>query len=304
MANATSHSLPGTSSDMMDVDITDPEADSPSSLLLQLADDGQRVIFEQLSDPLIPSIALALSSCCKDLRAISLAARTELQTRHNAARRLCARVNMSCVQLVGAKELLWYGQGLTANHLTTLGMLLRTNAFPFLQVLNLSINKFGADGMRALLAELGHASRLLRLTTLDLTGNALGPAGAAALAATLGRGALPKLEVLKLGRNDIGNEGLIALAPPLRQLKHLKDVYLHSNQIGDEGVEALLANLGSEELRRLRTLNLERNRISCKQCNGHPQCRTLNTLRGAFSGRMQGATSVSCCGLVNDRYFV
>ena len=60
MATATSHSLPGTSSDMMDVDITDPEAGSPSSLLLQLADDGQRVIFEQLSDPLIPSIALAL----------------------------------------------------------------------------------------------------------------------------------------------------------------------------------------------------------------------------------------------------
>ena len=234
------------------------------SQLLALADDGQRIIFELLCDALRPDVALQLSACCHELRTISHELRTELRRRHGAARRLCARVNTSFVALGETKELLWYGQGLTVAHLTTLGMLLSTNALPQLEILNLSVNRFGPEGM-AVFEELSNDS-LPRLLTLDLTGNALGSAGAAALASVLGRGALPRLEVLKLGRNDIGDQGLCALAPPLRRLQALKEVYLYSNKIGDEGVAALLANLGHAQLQQLRTLNLERNLINDAGC--------------------------------------
>lgn len=236
-----------------------------ASRLLELVDDGQRVIFELLCDALQPAVALKLSACCRELRTVSRTARTELQRRHGAAKRLCARVNTSYWAVGEARELLWYGQGLTAAHLTTLGMLMSANSLPLLEVLNLSINRFGAEGLQALLEALGHGS-LPRLLSLDLTGNLLGSAGAAALAAAFRRRALPRLEVLKLGRNDIGDAGLVALAPPLRQLPTLKEVYLYSNRIGDEGVEALLANLGPEQLTQLQTVNLKDNRINDSGC--------------------------------------
>ena len=243
-----------------------PSEGSSSSKLLALADDAQRVIFELLSDALRPIVALKLSSCCLELRAVSEEARKQLRRRYGAARQLCARMNTSFAAVGESTELLWYGQSLTVAHLATLGSLLSTNALPMLEVLNLSINRFGAEGMQTLFKELGHGS-LPRLLTLDLTGNALGSAGAAALAATLRRGALPKLQVLKLGRNDIGDQGLVALAPPLRRLPALREVYLYSNKIGGVGVEALLANLGDQEqLRQLQTLNLERNLIDDAGC--------------------------------------
>ena len=238
---------------------------TPKSQLLALADDAQRIIVELLCDALRPDVALKLSACCHELWAISETARTELRRRYGAARRLCARVNTSFAAVGETTDLLWYGQGLTVAHLTTLGMLLSTNALPRLEVLNLSVNRFGPEGMKTVFEELGYGS-LPRLLTLDLTGNALGSAGAAALATVLCRGALPKLEVLKLGRNDIGDQGLCALAPQLRRLQALKELYLYSNKIGDEGVAALLANLGQAQLQQLQTLNLERNLINDAGC--------------------------------------
>ena len=243
---------------------TAPMMDIEISRLLALVDDGQRIIFELLSDALAPAVTLKLSACCTELWAISAKARTELRRRHGEARRLCARMNTSCATVGEAKELLWYGQGLTTAHLVTLGSLLSTSALP-LEVLNLSINRFGAEGMHALLKELGHGS-LPGLTCLDLTGNCCGSAGAAALAATLQCGALPKLAALKLGRNMIGDQGLVALAPALRRLSALKEIHLYSNGIGDEGVEALLANLGPNELEQLHTLNLKNNLIMDAVC--------------------------------------
>ena len=73
---------------------------------------------------------------------------------------------------------------------------------------------------------------------------------------------MPQLEILKIGRNGIGDEGLAALAPPLRGLLHLKELHLYSNQIGSAGVDALLASLGEERFKRLRTLKFAGNRIS------------------------------------------
>ena len=234
-----------------------------STGLLSLVDDGQRIIFEELADPLDPGVALKLSACCNVLFMVSKAVRADLREKHNAARRLCTRVNTTCAAVVETEELLWYGQGLSVAHMGTVGTMLAS--LPNLKLINLSINRFGAAGLQALLAQLGHRS-LPTVRCLDLTGNCLGAAGAAALADALRHGTFPKLEVLKLGRNDIGNQGLAALGPPLRQLPALKEVYLYSNQIGDEGVQALVANLGVERLKQLEKLNLERNKMSDVSC--------------------------------------
>ena len=181
-----------------------PDEIAGSSRLLALPDDGQRVIFSLLSDALRPAVVLNLSACCRELRAVSEAARAELRRQHSAATRLCARANTTIHEVLGSTDLLWYGQGLTVQHLATLGRCLSTSALSHLEQLNLSVNRFGAEGAIALFGALGRGS-LPCLTVLDLTGNVMGAAGAAALAAALVRGALPRLEILTLGRNEIGD---------------------------------------------------------------------------------------------------
>ena len=69
----------------------------------------------------------------------------------------------------------------------------------------------------------------------------MGDAGASALAAALGRGALPRLKVLFLDSTAIGDAGLVALTPALRRLPALECLYLEHNPVGDEGLTALLA---------------------------------------------------------------
>ena len=69
----------------------------------------------------------------------------------------------------------------------------------------------------------------------------VGDAGASALAAALGRGALPRLKSLSLSGAAIGDAGLVALAPALRRLPALQHLALFRNQFGDEGVAALVA---------------------------------------------------------------
>ena len=76
---------------------------------------------------------------------------------------------------------------------------------------------------------------------LELRSNDIDDAGAAALAAFLGRGALPSLQELDLCENMIGDQGLIALAVPLRWHPALATLKLHSNEIGDKGLAALVA---------------------------------------------------------------
>lgn len=86
-----------------------------ASRLLELVDDGARVIFEQLVDVLRPDIAIKLSVCCRTLHQIGKERHLELRRQHIAAKQLCFRVNMSCAAVSGARELLWYGQGLTVS---------------------------------------------------------------------------------------------------------------------------------------------------------------------------------------------
>ena len=139
--------------------------------LLTLADDAQRAIFTLLSDALRPAVVLNLSACCLALRTVSEAGRTELWRQHSAAKRLCARQGTSCATVRESSTLLWYGAGLTVIYLRTLGQLLSANALAQLEVVNLSINRLGAEGTSILCENLGRDS-LPRVRVLDLTSNA------------------------------------------------------------------------------------------------------------------------------------
>jgi len=84
----------------------------------------------------------------------------------------------------------------------------------------------------------------IRLTWLNLSNMHVGDAGASALAAALGRGALTRLKILWLGSAAIGDAGLVALAPrpcALRRRPALEHLFLGENPIGDEGLAALVA---------------------------------------------------------------
>ena len=69
----------------------------------------------------------------------------------------------------------------------------------------------------------------------------VGDAGASALAAALGQGALPRLKTLSLCIVAIGDAGLVALAPALRRLPALERLSIYDSPLGDEGLAALVA---------------------------------------------------------------
>ena len=69
----------------------------------------------------------------------------------------------------------------------------------------------------------------------------VGDAGASALAAALGQGAMPRLESIMLHQTGIGDAGLVALAPALRLRPALVRLDLQGNPLGDEGLAALVA---------------------------------------------------------------
>ena len=92
---------------------------------------------------------------------------------------------------------------------------------------------------------------------LMLDGNHIGKVGAETLAAVLGRGAMPKLEKLNIECNPIGNQGVAALAAPLRKMPALKVLRLDDCEFGDEGVASLFANLGKDDFKALQQLYLD-----------------------------------------------
>jgi uncharacterized protein (TIGR02996 family) len=111
-------------------------------------------------------------------------------------------------------------------------------------------NQLGPEGARAL-ADL---PLLEGLRELNLDWNDFGDDGAAALAASP-RAA--NLRVLHLGSNTIGLAGARALAAS-EHLAGLRELHLWGNKLGNAGAESLIA---SPHLRRLTTLRLHSNRI-------------------------------------------
>ena len=250
-----------------------------------LSHDELGVIFDGLADPLEPVVAVALSSTCLGLRTPLQAALEVLKQRYAKAQLLCKKINawtgdedqwipVTCTRLRDAEWMECKKEGLTADGIATLGMILRTNGLPKLQHLLLDsyarLNSdhghgFGDSGLQMLCQGLGRGAAP-SLTTLDLTDNTLGPAGAEALAAALGRGAMPKLESLFFGDNPIGNQGAATLAAPLRKLPALENLSLSLCEIGDEGVASLFADLGKDDFKKLEQLNLEGNKITDIGC--------------------------------------
>jgi hypothetical protein len=100
----------------------------------------------------------------------------------------------------------------------------------------------------------------------------LGDAGASALAAALGRGALPRLKILWLGSTAIGDAGLVALAPALRRRPALERLGLSRNPFGDEGLAALVApppppaGAPTGVLTKLKELNLDNTQVTDAGC--------------------------------------
>ena len=73
---------------------------------------------------------------------------------------------------------------------------------------------------------------------------------------------MPHLAQLQLGNNPLGKEGFAALAAPLRNLHALKGLYLWDCRVCDEGVAALVDNLGKDDFKELEKLDLDNNIIT------------------------------------------
>ncbi|EOD10939.1 hypothetical protein EMIHUDRAFT_358041, partial [Emiliania huxleyi CCMP1516] len=84
-----------------------------------------------------------------------------------------------------------------------------------------------------------------KATVLNYEGLDWGGAEAAQLAEVLASGAAPRLELLYLSGNQIGDEGCKALAAALKEgaAPRLETLWLRGNKIGDEGWKALAAAL-------------------------------------------------------------
>ena len=255
--------------------------------LLALSHDELDVIFDGLSDPLQPELAVVFSSTCKGLRTPLRAALEELEGQHSDVKELCRHVPdvydketgnsepMDCAMLRDEMQLKWNDElQLKWNNLnvdapveamSTLGMILRANGLPKLRALHLAENHLGDAGAQPLFEGLGPGS-LPSLLVLSIYENNIGPAGGEALAAALGSGAMPTLVRLDLHGNPIGKQGVAALAAPLRKLHSLTDMFLSGCKICDEGVASLVDNLGKDDFKALVGLDLEDNLVTDKGC--------------------------------------
>ena len=104
-----------------------------------------------------------------------------------------------------------------------------------LDTLCLDDNQIGDDGATALAKLL----EIHALISLDLSSNQIGDKGATDLAKAL-KSSYTLLITLNFGKNQITNIGAKALAEALESNDTLRDLYLDSNQVGDEGANALL----------------------------------------------------------------
>ena len=207
--------------------------------LAALSGDEQLVIFSKLCNVLDPGVAVAFASASSELWTLTQAPRQQLQADHEAAALLGRKAGYrSCKELREAKRVECIHKGLSSDDLSLLGTL--GSVLPALETLILHEPAAGPDGVPRLAEKLG-AGALPAVIALRLAATHVGDAGASALAAALGRGALPRLKFLYLRSTAIGDAGLVALAPALRRQPELEILGLGSNPLGDEGLAALVA---------------------------------------------------------------
>ena len=254
--------------------------------LSKLSGDEAGIVFIQLCNVLEPRLAVYLSSTSHGLREPTLELLQQLKADHEAAAALCRKVGLrgypagmykttrSCKALREAKVIRWEYKYLTPANLALLGTL--GSVLPALESLVLvenSADAAGPDGVQRLAAGLG-VGALPAVTMLALMTMHVGDAGASALAAALGRGALLRLTSLALTNAAIGDLSLVALAPALRRLPALERLYLDGNPFGDEGLVALVPPLPpvgtppppTGVLTKLKVLSLERAQVTDSGC--------------------------------------
>eukprot|EP00964_Phaeocystis_antarctica_P132745 scaffold96862_cov62-Phaeocystis_antarctica.AAC.4 len=240
--------------------------------LSKLSGDEQRIILGQLCNTLEPRLTMYFSSASSELRVLlTPALRQQLRADHEVAAALCRKMGMgSCKVLREAWEVEWEDKGLSAADLETLGTL--GLVLPALESLILieDSDSPGPDGVQRLAEGLG-AGALPTVMHLDLCMR-VGDAGASALAAALGRGALQRLDSLALTQTAIGDAALVALAPALRRLPALESLYLYLNPLGDEGLAALVGppppagTPPAGGLKKLKWLDLDDTRVTDAGC--------------------------------------
>ena len=239
--------------------------------LSKLSEDQHRSIFSQLCNVLEPRIVVYFSSVSLELWELTQPLLQQLKTDYEAAAALCRKVGIrSCKELREAKVVSCCDKGLSAADLTTLGTL--GSVLPALETLIFCEKSAGPDAVQQLVEGLG-AGALPDVTYFQLMDMHVGDAGASALAAALGRGALPRLETLFLmNHTAIGDAGLVALAPALRRLPALESLYLYLNPLGDEGLAALVGppppagTPPAGGLKKLKWLDLDDTRVTDAGC--------------------------------------
>ena len=265
----------------------DAESDSSGAsrcLLLELNHDLLGVLFDGLADPLQPAavaIAVALSSTCKGLWTLLRSALEVLVQQHKKVLELCRKLGTpawSC-ELLRKEHPVLILTGIpncfTADDMAALGLVLRRQS----RLVKLDLHGVGDAGVQSLCESLGDATlpnlRRLRIHGEFHGANVMGPTSAEALAITLPRLVLAKLEELDLKCNPFRDHGICALAGPLRKLPRLKKLNLICTGMGNDGVAALFGGLGKEDFKALEHFNvgaqdlsdesqlpLNRNRIS------------------------------------------
>jgi len=223
------------------------------------------VVAHELCDPLRPSIAVHLGSTAKGLRAAMQPTLAELQQQRQAAKAFAAIWNKGLAWL-RTEQYFFFGslspspRSLTLAQWRTLGNLVACRSLPSLWELHIR----GADSEdavegTALLAEGFRRGGLPSLRVLTFDGVMIGPVNLATCLTTL---QLPALKDLRLQGTSMGDEGLGALAPALRQLPLLQHLHLDENLIGDRGVALLLAEPMEGVLPNLSELSLSSNMLT------------------------------------------
>ncbi|KAJ0392232.1 hypothetical protein P43SY_010567 [Pythium insidiosum] len=146
---------------------------------------------------------------------------------------------------------------ITAADAAKLAAAIATNST--LQELYFSGHKLGQAGLDAFAECLAVNTTLKHLSIGE---DALGDAGVAALSAGLARNAGSAVEVWDLEHKSVGLAGASALGGLLVANSSLRSLTLARNNVGDEGVKALVAGLPSSSQTRLDTLTLTETAIS------------------------------------------
>ena len=122
---------------------------------------------------------------------------------------------------------------LSSQHMSAVSGVLANNAST-LEVVDLSRNRFGDDGLEKLFEGLKHCRNLQELWLRDI---GLTSRSASTLSDVLS--SLPSLEKISVSENDLGDNGRAQLAHGLQFCTRLKELYIRSTALSSESVPIL-----------------------------------------------------------------